>query len=74
MFGAIFNFFETLIYVVLFIVFIPNFFFTLPSDGEKMTVAAVHGILYSLAFMIIKIIFNSKRIALCAASGGTASV
>jgi hypothetical protein len=27
-----------------------------------------------LAFMIIKIIFNSKRIALCAASGGTASV
>jgi hypothetical protein len=50
MFGAIFNFFESLIYIVLFIVFIPNFFFTLPSDGKKMTVAAVHGILYSLAF------------------------
>jgi hypothetical protein len=74
MFGAIFNFFESLIYITLFIVFIPSFFFTLPSGGKKMTVAAVHGILYSLAFMIIKIIFNSKRIAICAATAGTASV
>lgn len=74
MFGAVFDFFETVIYIILFILFIPNFFFTLPPGGNKIIVAAVHGLLYSLAFMIIKIIFNSKRIALCVASAGTASV
>lgn len=68
MFSAIFNFVENLIYVSVFIVFIPRFFFTLPPRGEKMAVVAVHGLLYSLAFMIIHIIFSTRRIAKCAVS------
>jgi hypothetical protein len=74
MFAKIFNFFQNLIYVVLFIVFIPSFFFKIPKNGDRKTVVAIHGLLYSLAFVIIHIIFSSKRIALCSASGGVASV
>lgn len=74
MLGNIVDFIIKLIYIILFILFIPDFFFKLPNNGSKLSVAAVHGLLYSLAFVILHIIFNSKRIFLCAASAGTASV
>jgi len=68
MFSFIFNFFENLLYVALFIVFIPGFFFTLPPESEKIVVVAVHGLLYSFAFMLLHIMFSTKRIAKCAIS------
>lgn len=74
MLAKIFNFFQSLIYIVIFILFIPDFFFKIPKDGDRKTVAAIHGLIYSLLFVIIHIIFSSKRIALCSASGGIASV
>ena len=74
MLGSIADFIIKLLYITLFILFIPDFFFKLPKNGSKMSVAAVHGLLYSLAFVILHIIFNSKRIFLCASSAGTASV
>jgi hypothetical protein len=73
MFDLIAAFTKNLLYIVLFIVFIPDFFFQLPADGSKMTVAAVHGILYALAFVILEIFFNLKRIYACAKSLGTDS-
>jgi hypothetical protein len=74
MLGSIVDFIIKLIYITLFILFIPDFFFKLPKNGNKMSVAAVHGLLYSLSFVILYAIFNSKRIFLCSASGGLASV
>uniref|UniRef100_A0A6C0EXG5 Uncharacterized protein n=1 Tax=viral metagenome TaxID=1070528 RepID=A0A6C0EXG5_9ZZZZ len=73
MFDLIAKFTRIFLFVALFIVFIPGFFFQLPSSGSKLTVAAVHGVLYSLAFVILEIIFNLKRIYLCIKSLGMAS-
>jgi len=53
---------------------IPDFFFKIPNNGSRIIVALVHGLIYSVAFVILDIIFNSKRIYLCAKSLGTASV
>ena len=53
---------------------IPDFFFKIPSNGSRIIVALVHGLIYSIAFVILDIIFNMKRIFLCAKSLGTASV
>lgn len=74
MFDLILAFTRNFLFVTLFIVFIPGFFFQLPKDGSKITVAAVHGILYSLAFVILEIIFNLKRIFMCVKSLGMGSV
>jgi hypothetical protein len=53
---------------------IPDFFFTLPPGGSRIMVALVHGLIYSIAFVILDVLFNSKRIFLCAKSFGMASV
>ena len=74
MLGHIFNIFRILIYVTLFIVIIPDFFFTIPPSGSKVLIVAVHGLIYAGAFVLLDIIFNSKRIFLCIKSLGTAVV
>jgi hypothetical protein len=70
----IFNFTKNLLFIFLFIIMIPDFFFKIPSKGSRIIVALVHGLIYATAFVILDIIFNSKRIYLCAKSLGTASV
>jgi hypothetical protein len=74
MLGFIFNFTRYLIYIVLFILFIPDFFFTLPENGSRVMVSLVHGLLYAAAFTLLSIMFNMKRIYLCVKSLGTATV
>lgn len=74
MFDLIAKFIRIFLFVALFILFIPGFFFQLPKSGSKLIVAAVHGVLYSLAFVILEIIFNLKRIYLCIKTAGTGSV
>ena len=74
MIGVIFNFTQTLLFIFLFIIMIPDFFFKIPSNGTRIIVALVHGLIYAGAFVILDIIFNSKRIYLCAKSMGSASV
>jgi hypothetical protein len=74
MFDFILNFTRTILFIFLFILCIPDFFFQLPKDGSKYVVAAVHGAIYAAAFTLLEIIFNMKRIYLCAKSLGTASV
>lgn len=74
MFEFIFNITRNLLFIVLFIVLIPDFFFKLPPRGSKIMVVLVHGLIYSAAFVILHIIFSMKRIYLCIKSMGTASV
>ena len=74
MLGFIFNFTRYLIYIGLFILFIPDFFFTLPNNGSRVMVSLVHGLLYAAAFTLLSIMFSMKRIYLCAKSLGTATV
>ena len=74
MLGSIFNFTRSLIYIVVFILLIPDFFFKLPPNGSKIMVSLVHGLIYAAAFTLLDILFNMKRIYLCAKSLGTASV
>ncbi len=74
MIDFIFNFIRSLIYIFVFILLIPDFFFKLPPNGSKIMVSLVHGLIYAAAFVILDILFNMKRIYLCAKSLGTASV
>jgi hypothetical protein len=74
MLGSILNFTKNFLFIFLFIIMIPDFFFKIPNNGSRIIVALVHGLIYSVAFVILDIIFNSKRIYLCAKSLGTASV
>ena len=74
MLGHIFNIVRILIYFTLFILLIPDLFFTIPSSDNKVLVVAVHGLIYAGAFVLLDIIFNSKRIFLCIKSLGTAVV
>jgi hypothetical protein len=53
---------------------IPDFFFKIPGNGSRIIVSLVHGLIYAGAFVILDIIFNSKRIYLCAKSMGSANV
>ena len=53
---------------------IPDFFFQIPKNGSRIIVSLVHGLIYATAFVILDILFNMKRIYLCAKSLGTASV
>ena len=53
---------------------IPDFFFQIPNNGSTIMVSLVHGLIYAAAFVILDILFNMKRIYLCAKSLGTASV
>lgn len=74
MLGSILNFTKNFLFIFLFIIMIPDFFFKIPNNGSRIIVALVHGLIYSVAFVILDIIFNSKRIYLCAKSLGTDSV
>jgi len=74
MLGHIFDITRTIIYVILFIILIPDFFFELPKNGSKIMTSLVHGLIYSGAFVLLSILFSSKRIYECVKSLGTASV
>jgi hypothetical protein len=74
MLGYIFNITRTFLFITLFIIFIPDFFFQLPPNGSKIVVSLVHGLLYAVAFVLLDVMFSMKRIYLCAKSLGRASV
>ena len=74
MFEFIFNFTRNFLFIFLFILFIPDFFFQIPKNGSRVMVSLVHGLIYASAFVILDILFNMKRIYLCAKSLGTVSV
>ena len=74
MLDFIFNFTRNFLYITLFILLIPDFFFTLPPNGSKIMVSLVHGLIYSAAFVLLDVMFSMKRIYLCAKSLGPASV
>lgn len=65
MFSFIFNIVEKLLHIILFILLIPRIFYTIPSGGEKLAVVAVHGLIYSFGFMLLHILFSTKRIVKC---------
>lgn len=71
--GGIATIMKRVIFVVVFIIFIPGFFFTIPKNGNKIAVAAVHGLLYALVYTILEVIFSMKRIVMCASTGGMGS-
>ena len=50
---------------IAFIIFIPGLLFTLPKSGNRKAVAAVHGILYSLVYMILTISSDAKSMKKC---------
>jgi hypothetical protein len=56
---------KKLINIIVFILFIPELFFTLPKDGNRKSIAAVHGILYSLCYIFLNIIFDWRNIKDC---------
>lgn len=74
MLESIFNFTRSFLFIFLFIIMIPDFFFQIPKNGSRIIVSLVHGLIYATAFVILDILFNMKRIYLCAKSFGTASV
>ncbi len=74
MFEFIFNFTRNFLFIFLFILLIPDFFFQIPKNGSRVMVSLVHGLIYASAFVILDVLFNTKRIYLCAKSLGTASV
>ena len=68
MLAGIFNKVKQFINIAVFIVFIPELFFTLPKNGSRGAIAAVHGILYSLCYIFLNIIFDWKNIKACIVS------
>lgn len=72
--SGIATFIKHAIFILVFILFIPGFFFELPKNGKKLAVAAVHGLLYALVYTLLEVIFNMKRIAMCISTGGVGSV
>ena len=62
MLSGIFNKIKQIVNIVVFIVFIPELFFTLPNNGSRAEIAAVHGVLYSLCYIFLNIIFDWKNI------------
>lgn len=65
MLSGIFNKIKQIVNIVVFIVFIPELFFTLPKNGSRAEIAAVHGVLYSLCYIFLNIIFDWKNIKNC---------
>jgi hypothetical protein len=65
MLSGIFNKIKQFLNIGVFIVFIPELLFTLPKNGSRAAVAAVHGILYSLCYIFLNIIFDWKNIKAC---------
>lgn len=68
MLAGIFNKVKQFINIAVFIVFIPELFFTLPKNGSRRAIAVVHGILYSLCYIFLTIIFDWKNIKACIVS------
>jgi hypothetical protein len=68
MLSGIFNKVKQILNIGVFIVFIPELLFTLPKNGSRAAVAAVHGILYSLCYIFLNIIFDWKNIKACVMS------
>lgn len=68
MLAGIFNKVKQFINIAVFIIFIPELFFTLPKNGSRAEIAAVHGILYSLCYIFLNIIFDWKNIKNCIVS------
>lgn len=68
MIAGVFDKIKKFINIAVFIVFIPELFFTLPKNGKRGAVAAVHGILYSLCYIFLNIIFDWKNIKECIVS------
>lgn len=71
--SGIITFIKHVIFVVIFIIFIPGFFFQLPKSGGQRAVAAVHGLLYALVYTVLEVLFNIKRIMMCIKTGGMGS-
>jgi hypothetical protein len=71
--GGIVTFIKRMMFIVLFILYIPGFFFQIPKGGSKLAVAAVHGLIYALVYTILEVLFSMKRIVLCASTGGMGS-
>ena len=71
--GDIAVFIKRLFFIIIFIIFIPGFFFQLPKNGSQLAVAAVHGLLYSLVYTLLDVIFSIKRIIMCIKTGGAGS-
>jgi hypothetical protein len=65
MLSGIFNKVRQFLNIVVFIVFIPELIFTLPKNGSRAAIAAVHGVLYSLCYIFLTIIFDWKNIKGC---------
>jgi hypothetical protein len=65
MLSGIFNKVKLFINIAVFIIFIPELLFTLPKGGSRAAVAAVHGVLYSLCYIFLTIIFDWKNIKGC---------
>ena len=65
MLSGIFDKIKKVLNIAVFIVFIPELFFTLPKNGSRAAIAAVHGILYSLCYIFLTIIFDWKNIKTC---------
>jgi hypothetical protein len=72
--GGIVTFIKHAIFTLIFILFIPGFFFQLPKNGSKRAVAAVHGLLYALVYTLLEVVFNIRRITMCMKTGGMGSV
>jgi len=65
MLSGIFNKIKQIVNIIVFIIFIPELLFTLPNNGSRAEVAAVHGVLYSLCYIFLNIIFDWKNIKDC---------
>ena len=65
MLSGIFNKVRQFLNIAVFIVFIPELIFTLPKNGSRAAIAAVHGVLYSLCYIFLTIIFDWKNIKGC---------
>jgi hypothetical protein len=59
---------SSFINTIIFILFLPELFFTLPKNGNRKSIAAVHGILYSLVYMLLTISADSKNMKKCVES------
>ena len=68
--GGVVTFIKRMMFILLFIVYIPGFFFQIPKGGKKLAVAAVHGLIYALVYTILEVLFSMKRIIMCASTGG----
>jgi len=65
MLDSITKWIKRIIYITLFVIFVPGVAFTLPKGGSQIITALVHGLLYGLAFAFIQLIFSFGQILAC---------